>query len=157
AQRETLAPTQKASETTADDPLYNRLRELQTSLEVEQQGLTERSPRESADLRSTRARLAAVKELLAGVKPTRVSQVSTELSKVSQGIHAEELKPAAELVAAEAVHAATRASLEQARARITKPHTERQYNDLVMQLVVLEADYKKLSTRREEIRTVELT
>jgi uncharacterized protein involved in exopolysaccharide biosynthesis len=157
AQREALAPMQKGSETTADDPLYTRLRGLQASLEVELQGLLERSPRESAELRGTQAQLSTARQLLAAVKPTRISQSSMELSKVYQTIHAEELKTAAEIVGVEAVQKSTQASLDQARARIIKPSVELKHNDLRMQLAVLESDYKKLSTRREEVRAVELT
>jgi uncharacterized protein involved in exopolysaccharide biosynthesis len=157
SQREGLAPLIKASETYADDPVYTHLRQLKSSSEVELQGLIARSPKDHPEVRSTQAKIQAADELLAGAKATRLTQESTEVSKVYQTLHAEELKAKADVAALKEAQAALSQGLQKARDRITKPSVEAEYNDLQLRLTVLESDYKKLATVREEVRASELT
>jgi uncharacterized protein involved in exopolysaccharide biosynthesis len=157
SQLQALEPMVKASETVADDPVFNHLREMKSSFEVELQGLTARLPADHPDVRSAQAKIRTTEELLATAKPTRISQVSAELSKVYQTIQSDEAQVKAQIAGLEAAQSSMTASLEKARARITGPEVESKHHDLQLQLGLLESDYKKLATLREEIRAAELT
>jgi uncharacterized protein involved in exopolysaccharide biosynthesis len=157
AQREGIDPMPKAAETVADDPVYNRLRERRAELEVDLRGLTERMPRDHADVRAVQAKIRTTDELLAAAQATRVSQVSRELSKLYQTLHEDEVKTRAEIAGLEAAQQSLKSALNTARARITPADIETRHNDLQMRLAVLESDYKKLTTLREEVRAAEVT
>jgi hypothetical protein len=80
-----------------------------------------------------------------------------ELSKVYQTMHGEELKARTDVTGLEATEASLAASLEKSRSRIPKPALEAEHNALQLQLAILESDYKKLATLRQEVRDAELT
>jgi uncharacterized protein involved in exopolysaccharide biosynthesis len=114
-------------------------------------------PKDHPDVRGAQAKVRTTKDLLAAVKPARLTQVAWELSQVYQTVQGEEVKVRAEIAGLEAAQASMTASLDQARARVPKPAVEARHNDLCLQLAVLESDYRKLATLREEVRAAELT
>jgi uncharacterized protein involved in exopolysaccharide biosynthesis len=157
SQVQALEPMVKGSETVADDPVYSHLRELKAGYEVELRGLSERLPPEHPDVRSVQAKIRTTEELLTASRPTRVAQMSSELSKVYQSIQTDEAQVKAQIAGLESAQSSMLTSLEKARARIAGPGVESKHHDLQLQLALLESDYKKLTTLREEIRAAELT
>jgi uncharacterized protein involved in exopolysaccharide biosynthesis len=156
-QRKALEPMQRASETTADDPVYNSLRGTRASDEVDLSGLLQRYPEDHPTVRGARARIRTADALLASTEPTRVSESTRALNEVHQSLQGDELRCVAEVAGLEAAIGRIKRGLEKARGRVTRPKVVTRYNDLNLQLSVLESDYQKLATLREGVLAVELT
>jgi uncharacterized protein involved in exopolysaccharide biosynthesis len=110
-----------------------------------------------SDLNAARARLSALGTQRASLSEVVKAPSYNHLRQLEASLEADEVKVKTEIAGLEAAHSTIQANLEKARQRISKPELEAQHNDLHLQLGVLESDYKKLATLREEVRASELT
>jgi uncharacterized protein involved in exopolysaccharide biosynthesis len=110
----------------------------------------------ASQLSAARARLNTVTAQRQPERNNGVSPTFNHLRQLEMSLESDELKARTEVAGLEAARPPLASSLEATRSQIPRPAVEAELNDLNLQLAVLESDYKKLATLREEVRATEL-
>lgn len=149
-QRKSLDSTVKKSETVQDDPRYNQLRALEAQYEIELEGLSNRLSSNHVDVVSIEAKLATTRKLLMELEPQRISSVTTEVNPLREQLLATEYDLKAQLEGIEAANASTAASIATIREKIAQHSVASKVEDLSLRLEVLQSNYTRLATAKEE-------